>query len=40
MKRYEARANVRLGSLMFVVAVLMFVAAFVWALVYLGFATK
>jgi hypothetical protein len=40
MKRYEARTNIRLGSLMFVVALLMFATAFVWAVVYLGFAGR
>jgi hypothetical protein len=38
MKRHEARANIRLGSLMFVTALIMFSASFAWALIYLGFA--
>jgi hypothetical protein len=37
MKRSEARANVRLGALMFVVAVLMLVASILWAVIYAGF---
>jgi len=37
VKRSEARANVRLGSLMFVVAVLMLAASILWAVIYVGF---
>ena len=37
MKRMEARANVRLGILMFVLALIMLAAAFAWAIIYLGF---
>jgi hypothetical protein len=37
MKRSEARANVRLGSLMFVVALLMLAASILWAVIYVGF---
>jgi len=37
MKRSEARANVRLGSLMFVVALLMLAASVLWAVIYVGF---
>jgi hypothetical protein len=37
MKRHEAHANVRLGSLMFVVALLMFGASLAWAVLYSGF---
>lgn len=37
MKRHEARANIRLGSLMFVVALLMLAASIIWAVVYAGF---
>jgi hypothetical protein len=37
MKRSEARANIRLGSLMFVVALLMLAASVLWAVIYSGF---
>ena len=37
MKRHEARANIRLGSLMFVVALLMLGASIAWAVIYVGF---
>ena len=37
MKRMEARANIRLGILMFVLALIMLGAAFIWAVIYLGF---
>ncbi|HVC39535.1 MAG TPA: hypothetical protein VNH20_06140 [Candidatus Dormibacteraeota bacterium] len=36
MHRKEARANVRLGLLLTIIAVLMLSLAFIWATIYLG----